>query len=90
MNGSGKEVLWEKLARQAGTAAVTSVTQRPVGELRSDPVWRERFRAAIDEACAVAGADGVTLSSQAEWAVPRSKFRRRRNSSARQRASMWR
>jgi 2-dehydropantoate 2-reductase len=69
VNGSGKEVLWEKLARQAATAAATSVTQRPVGELRSDPEWRGRFRAAIDEACAVAAADGVTLSSQAEWEI---------------------
>jgi 2-dehydropantoate 2-reductase len=69
VNGSGKEVLWEKLARQAGTAAATSVAQRPVGELRSDPEWRGRFRAAIDEACAVAAADGVTLSSQAEWEI---------------------
>lgn len=69
VNGSGKEVLWEKLARQAGTAVATSVAQRPVGELRSDPEWRGRFRAAIDEACAVAAADGVTLSSQAEWEI---------------------
>jgi len=69
VDGSGKEVLWEKLARQAATAAATSVTQRPVGELRSDPEWRGRFRAAIDEACAVAAADGVTLSPQAEWEI---------------------
>jgi 2-dehydropantoate 2-reductase len=69
VDGSGREVLWEKLARQAATAAATSVTQRPVGELRSDPEWRGRFRAAIDEACAVAAADGVTLSPQAEWEI---------------------
>lgn len=69
VNGSAKEVLWEKLARQAATAAVTSITQRPVGELRSDPEWRGRFRAAVDEACAVAAADGVTLSADAEWDI---------------------
>jgi 2-dehydropantoate 2-reductase len=69
VNGSAKEVLWEKLARQAATAAATSITQRPVGELRSDPEWRGRFRAAVEEACAVAAADGVTLSADAEWDI---------------------
>jgi 2-dehydropantoate 2-reductase len=62
VDGSSEEVLWEKLARQAATAAVTSIAQRPVGELRTDPDWRRRFRAAIDEACAVAAAD-------AEWEI---------------------
>src|SRR5205814_4731520 len=47
----------------------TSVTQRPIGELRSDPEWRGRLRAAIDETCAVAAADGVTLSPDAEWEI---------------------
>jgi 2-dehydropantoate 2-reductase len=68
-NGSAAEVLWEKLARQAPTAAATSITQRPIGELRSDPEWRGRLRAAIEEACAVAGADGVTLWPDAEWEI---------------------
>jgi 2-dehydropantoate 2-reductase len=68
-NGSAEEVLWEKLARQAPTAAATSITQRPIGELRSDPEWRGRMRAAIEETCAVAAADGVALSPDAEWAI---------------------
>jgi 2-dehydropantoate 2-reductase len=68
-NGSAAEVLWEKLARQAPTAAATSITQRPIGELRSDPKWRQRLRTGIEEACAVAEADGVTLSAQAEWDI---------------------
>jgi 2-dehydropantoate 2-reductase len=69
VNGSDAEVLWEKLARQAATAAVTSITQRTVGELRDDPEWGPRFRQAVDEACAVAAADGVMLSPKAEWAI---------------------
>ena len=68
-DGSAAEVLWEKLARQAPAAAATSVTQRPIGELRSDPEWRGRLRAAIEETCAVAAADGVTLSPDAEWEI---------------------
>jgi 2-dehydropantoate 2-reductase len=69
VNGTAKEVLWEKLARQAPTAAATSITQRPIGELRSDPEWRGRLRAAIEEACSVAAADGVALSPAAEWEI---------------------
>jgi 2-dehydropantoate 2-reductase len=69
VDGSAAEVLWEKLARQAPTAAATSITQRPIGELRSDPEWRGRLRAAIEETCAVAAADGVTLSADAEWEI---------------------
>jgi len=69
VNGTANEVLWEKLARQAPTAAATSITQRPIGELRSDPEWRGRLRTAIDEACAVAAGDGVTLSPDAEWEI---------------------
>jgi 2-dehydropantoate 2-reductase len=69
VDGTAEEVLWEKLARQAATAAITSITQRPVGELRADPEWGPRFRKAVEEACAVAAADGVTLSSDAEWEI---------------------
>jgi 2-dehydropantoate 2-reductase len=68
-NGSAEQVLWEKLARQAPTAAATSITQRPIGELRSDPEWRRRLRAGIEEACAVAAAEGVALSPAAEWEI---------------------
>jgi 2-dehydropantoate 2-reductase len=69
VDGSEAEVLWEKLARQAPTAAATSITQRPIGDLRSDAAWRPRLRAAIAEACEVALCDGVTLSSDAEWEI---------------------
>jgi 2-dehydropantoate 2-reductase len=69
VNGSEAAVLWEKLARQAPTAAATSITQRPIGELRSDPDWRPRLKRAIEEACTVAAAAGVTLSPEAEWEI---------------------
>jgi 2-dehydropantoate 2-reductase len=69
VNGSEAAVLWEKLARQAPTAAATSITQRPIGELRDDPGWRWRMQQAIAEACSVAAADGVTLSAEAEWEI---------------------
>ena len=69
VDGGEAEVLWEKLARQAPVAAATAMTQRPIGELRSDPEWRRRLQEAIAETCRVAAADGVALSPQAEWEI---------------------
>jgi 2-dehydropantoate 2-reductase len=69
LNGTEAEVLWEKLARQAPTAAATSITQRPIGELRADPGWRRRLRTAIEEVCAVAARDDVALSADEEWGI---------------------
>jgi 2-dehydropantoate 2-reductase len=67
VNGTEAAVLWEKLARQAPVAAATTASQRPIGELRSDPEWRERLEHAIEETCAIATADGVPLSPDAQW-----------------------
>jgi 2-dehydropantoate 2-reductase len=64
-----KRVLWEKAARLGPLAAVTAKTQRTVGELRSDPEWRSALSAAIEEACAVAAADGVDVAPSAQWAI---------------------
>jgi len=66
---SEKRVLWQKLARIAPLAAVTSVSGRPVGELRNDPEWRPKLDGAIVEACAVAEAEGVSLRPAAQWAI---------------------
>jgi 2-dehydropantoate 2-reductase len=64
-----KAVLWEKLARQAPVAAATALSQRPIGELRSDPAWRRRLEEAVDETCRVALADGVELTPAAQWEI---------------------
>jgi 2-dehydropantoate 2-reductase len=69
VDGSERAVLWDKLARQAPVAAATTIAQRPIGELRADPEWRARLQEAIEETCAIAAADGVTLSPEAEWAI---------------------
>jgi 2-dehydropantoate 2-reductase len=63
--GSEADVLWEKLARQAAIAALTSATGRTIGELRPDP----RLRSAVEEACAVAAADGAATTFAEQWAV---------------------
>jgi 2-dehydropantoate 2-reductase len=66
---SERAVLWEKLARLAPLAAATAVTQQTLGELRADRHWRATLEAAVGEACAVAGADGVTLNQAAQWEI---------------------
>ena len=62
-----RAVLWNKAARLAVLAAATAASGRTVGELRDDAAWRERLVAALDEAVAVALADGVTLSASDQW-----------------------
>jgi 2-dehydropantoate 2-reductase len=62
-------VLWGKAARLAPLAALTSATQRPLGELRDDPDLRARLSRAVAETCAVAAADGVSVAAEAQWAM---------------------
>jgi 2-dehydropantoate 2-reductase len=69
VGGTDAAVLWHKLARQAPAAAATTASQRPIGDLRSDPEWRSRLQQAIGETCAVARADGVPLEPQAQWEI---------------------
>lgn len=69
VDGSEEAVLWEKLARQAPVAAATALTQRSIGELRSDPSWRRRLEDAVVETCRVALADGVELTPEAQWEI---------------------
>jgi len=65
LGGSEVDVLWEKLARQAPLAALTCVTGKSTGEVRSDP----RFRSAVEEACAVALADGARTTLAEQWSI---------------------
>ncbi|HSG12747.1 MAG TPA: 2-dehydropantoate 2-reductase [Gaiellaceae bacterium] len=63
--GSEADVLWEKLARLAPLALLTSLTGLPLGELRSDP----RLRTLLEEAVAVAVADGAWTSVGEQWGI---------------------
>lgn len=65
VTSSEKDLLWEKLTRLAPLAALTASTQLPVGGVRSDP----RLEAALEEACAVAAADGADVSPDEQWAI---------------------
>jgi 2-dehydropantoate 2-reductase len=62
---SEKDVLWEKLARQGPIAVLTSASGQTIGELRQD----QRLRTAVQEACAVAAADGASTKFDDQWAI---------------------
>lgn len=64
-----KQVLWDKAARLAVLSAATSLSHRTIGELLDDRGWHRRLEEAIDEACAIAAADGVTLLPSTQWAI---------------------
>jgi 2-dehydropantoate 2-reductase len=62
---SEAQVMWSKLVRLAPLALTTSVTERPISYIRSDPHWRGVLQAAIGEAAAVANADGARIDAPA-------------------------
>ncbi len=64
---SEAEALWEKAARLAPLAALTSATQLPLGELLGNAEIRGRLKRAVEEAYAVAVAAGAPVTFAAEW-----------------------
>ena len=61
---SEAQVMWSKLARLCALALTTSASDRPIGYVRSDPRWRSALEGAVNEAVAVANADGASLRGQ--------------------------
>jgi 2-dehydropantoate 2-reductase len=55
------EVLWRKLIRLCALACTTSAADAPLGYIRSDPRWRSALEGAINEAAAVAEAEGALI-----------------------------
>jgi 2-dehydropantoate 2-reductase len=68
MEDDEKTVLWRKAVRIAVLAPVTALTQKTVGELRTDHEWRPLMEAAVEEACAIGTADGAKLHIASQWA----------------------
>jgi 2-dehydropantoate 2-reductase len=58
---SESRVMWSKLIRLNALACTTSASGLRLGELRDDPVWWPRLAGAIDEAVAVAAAEGAVI-----------------------------
>jgi 2-dehydropantoate 2-reductase len=55
------QILWSKLVRLTALACTTSAGDRPIGFIRTDPQWRRALEACVQEAAAVANADGAVL-----------------------------
>ena len=64
IGASEAQVLWSKLVRLAPLALTTSVAERPIGFIRSDPRWRGVLESAIRDAAAVASADGAHIDPE--------------------------
>ncbi len=58
---SEAQILWSKLVRLNALACTTSASDRPIGLIRSDPEWRAALVGCIEEAAAVANADGASI-----------------------------
>ncbi len=65
---SETQILWSKLVRLNALALTTSATDRPVGFVRTDPDWRLALQGCIEEAAAVARADGANIDPVARLA----------------------
>lgn len=57
---SEAEVMWSKLVRLNALACTTSARDKLLGEIRSTPALRAELVGAIEEACAVAQAEGAS------------------------------
>jgi 2-dehydropantoate 2-reductase len=60
---SEAEVLWRKLVRLCALACTTSAANAPLGYIRTDPRWRSALEGAINEAAAVAQAEGAAVEA---------------------------
>jgi 2-dehydropantoate 2-reductase len=69
IEASEQAVLWEKAARLAPLAVLTSLTRSSVGELRTDSEWRPQLDASVREACSVATADGAPNDPEEQLAI---------------------
>jgi 2-dehydropantoate 2-reductase len=57
-------MLWSKLCFLAPFALVTAASGSPLGVVRSDAQWRARLEECVNEACAVAVAEGAKVTSE--------------------------
>lgn len=58
--------LWRKFVLLGATSALTALTRQTLGVVRSDPVLRDVFKAAVRETAAVAEARGISLPDDLE------------------------
>ena len=72
--------LWEKMALMCGMAGLTTLHQRPMGEILGDPGLSETFEAIMRECAVIARARGVALPD--DFVEMRMKYAERIDASA--------
>ena len=65
---SESQILWAKLVRLNAIACTTSACAQSLGFIRSDPEWRRALAACVNEAAAVANAEGARIDPAAPMA----------------------
>lgn len=65
---SEAQAMWEKLVRLNALACTTSAWDLALGPIREDPKLRAQLRACVDEAAAVASADGAAIDPEVTMA----------------------
>jgi 2-dehydropantoate 2-reductase len=68
LESSEARILWSKLVRLVALATTTSASDRTIGFIRSDPEWHATLEACVEEAAAVANADGGDVDPAATLA----------------------
>jgi 2-dehydropantoate 2-reductase len=68
IGSSEAQILWSKLVRLNALACTTSACDCQIGFIRNDPEWRVALKGCIDEAAAVANADGASIDPVARLA----------------------
>jgi len=61
LSGDIERDIWEKFVFLVGTSAMTSLTRRPIGPVRSDPDTRAMLRDVLREVVTVGRAKGINL-----------------------------
>jgi 2-dehydropantoate 2-reductase len=59
---SEAQATWSKLCRLCALALATTAYDQPIGSIRTTPELRAELRACVEEACAVAAAEGAAVA----------------------------
>jgi len=62
VGSSEAQVTWSKLCRLCALALATTAYDQPIGPIRTTPELRAELRACVEEACAVAAAEGAAVA----------------------------
>ncbi len=64
-----QHVLWEKLVRLNALACTTTASNKPIGWIRKDSIWRMTLRKVVEEGARVAQSHGVLIDPDGEMSI---------------------